>query len=281
MINGDEKLECMRITLRAMKRDLGKRKDFKPHQQCYVELIVGGLPASGNGGEEPFLIDIRQYKEIIEAEKNRLKAIERARKDLGKKYLWPRWGKPRTRGAGREGCLKEVRLVVYKKRGREDVSTTCLDPRRFREVNVCDNCEPLLDKHHFKQIDWVQYGLQHKKKMKALWDKLRYQGRVQEAGSHNEDGDLDDGLEDSTVEEDFMDVDEYPTDDEDDSNGHKESLDSDGDSEMKDLVSDKEDRSSRPMRNTKRPNREAIGRHHSMLDSPVSGKSRMRMNAEQ
>lgn len=235
----------MRITLRAMKRDLGKRKDFKAHQQCYVELVVGGLPASGNGGEEPFLIGIRQYKEFIEAEKNRLKAIERARKNLGRKYLWPRWGKPRTGEAWRKGCLKEVRYVVYKKRGREDVSTTCLDRRRFREVNVCDNCEPLLDKHHFEQIDWVQYGLQHKKKMKALWDKLRYQGRVQEAASNDEDEDLDDGPEDSTVEEDYMDVDEYPTNNNEETDGHKETLDSDGDSEMEDLVSDKEDRSSK------------------------------------
>lgn len=81
--------------------------------------------------------------------------------------------------------------------------------------------------------------------MKALWDKLRKQGRVQEAVSNDEDRDLDDGPEYSTVEEDYMDVDEYPTNNNEETNGHKETLDSDGDSEMKDLVSDKEDRSSK------------------------------------
>lgn len=234
----------MRITLRAMKRDLGKRKGSTPLQQCYVELVVAGSPASGNGGEEPFLIGVRQYRDIVKAEKNRLKAIERARKALGKKYLWPRWGKPRTHGAGREGCLKEVRHTVYKRRGREDIVSTCLDRRGFREVNICDNCEPVLDKNHSEQIDWGQRGLQHERRMNAFWDELKDQGKVQEA-ANNEDGDLDDGLEHSMVEEDFLDVDEYPTNDDAESNGNKENTDNDGDSEMKDLVSDEEDRDSR------------------------------------
>ncbi|KAI4133381.1 MAG: hypothetical protein LQ347_002204 [Umbilicaria vellea] len=230
-INGDEKLACMRITLRAMKRDLGNRKDFTPYQQCYVELVIAGSPASGNGGEEPFLIGIRKYRDIVKAEKERLKAIERARKDLGKKYLWPRWGKPRTRKAGREGCLKEVRHIVYKRRGREGVVSTCLDRRGFREVNICDNCELIHQKNHSEQIDFIQSGHEYGRRRKALWDKLNNQGEVQGAAPNKED--LDDGLEDS-IEEDFMDVDEVRTDDTEESHGSKENVDIDEDTEMED-----------------------------------------------
>lgn len=244
MMNGDEKLARMRLTLHKMRADLGKKKSFIPHQQCHVGLIVGRSPASENSGEEPFLMDIRRLKNILDAEKDKLKAIRKARNVLGKKFLWPRWGKPRVCGAGKKGCLNEVRQIVYKRRGREDVLSTCLDRRTFRDITVCDNCELVLNEKNYQHMDMAKLHCQHTRKMKTLCGTPKMKGEEQGAAPKNDDEDLENRTEDSTDEEDFT-IEENSTVEEDSmvekEDSTKDNKDSNSDMEIPDNDVETED----------------------------------------
>ena len=124
-MNGDKKLWSMRRKLRLLSSL--EEVDLE-HGICCDAFDVGSL---ANSGEDHLLLYSGNLKEIMQREVDRLEAIETAREGLGKKCLWPRWGNPRRRGAGKRGCLKEVTHVVLKQGGRDDVSYTCLERRTF------------------------------------------------------------------------------------------------------------------------------------------------------
>ena len=124
------------------------------HGTCCVTFDVGSL---ANSGEDHLILYSGNLKEIVQREVDRLEAIETAREGLGKKYLWPRWGNPRRRGAGEMGCLNEIRLVVFKKGGRDDVSYTCLERRTFRSTILCDNCELAMNEENYRNMNMAEW----------------------------------------------------------------------------------------------------------------------------
>ena len=161
-MNGDSKLSTMRKAL----RHLSSNDDETTKNTCCTFTLTD--PASLNTSEYCFPIRESKFKAVVQEEVNRLEAIETTRAGQGKRFLWPRWGNPRTR-IETVFCLRETRHRVYKRHSTADVVYDCLDRRVFRPASVCDNCELDLDEKTYASMSVAELQRRRDEEVREAW----------------------------------------------------------------------------------------------------------------